>query len=139
MTTSIWITVTITIERFVFLYNSGGDITGRSTGRSSSSAGWILTGIVILATLLCIPLFFYLGNPYVDKPVEISDFARGRGYEAYSWIRMFAVHLIPIVIVGGLNIAFARIIKINNDNLKYTVLPVAVFEEILSNITVILF
>ena len=96
MTTSIWITVIITTERFLFLYNNGGEITGQTMGRSPSSAAWILTTVIILATLLCLPLFFYLGDISVDYPVEISDFARSTGYEVYSWIRMFIVQLIPI-------------------------------------------
>ena len=129
MTSSIWITLIITTERFLFLYSSGGEITGQSMGRSSSSAAWILTIVIILATLLCIPLFFYLGDISVDYPVEISDFARSTGYEVYSWIRMFIVQLIPITSVAALNIALIRIIKVNKKNMRHMVLPFAVFAQ----------
>ena len=127
MTSSIWITLIITTERFVFLYNSGGEISGQTMRRSPSSATWILTIVFILATLLCIPLFFYLGDISVDYPVKISDFARSTGYEVYSWIRMFIVQLIPITSVTVLNIALIRIIKVNKKNMRHMVLPFAVF------------
>ena len=129
MTTSIWITVIITTERFLFLYNNDGEITGQTMERSPSSAAWILTTVIILATLLCLPLFFYLGDISVDYPVEISDFARSAGYEVYSWIRMFIVQLIPITSVAGFNIALIRMIKVNKKNMRRMVLPFAVFAQ----------
>ena len=129
MTSSIWITLIITTERFLFLLNNGAEVTGQSIRRSPSCAKWILATIILLAVCFNIPLFLYYDNITGSYPVQSSSFAQSTGYEVFTWLRMFLVQLIPIISVTGLNIALIRIIRANNETLRYMVFPAAVFTK----------
>ena len=123
ITISIWITLVLTIQRFVYLFNTGGDVTGQSTRKSVHCTRCILAGIIITATCFCSPLFFYYDDVSGDESLQRSEFAKSTGYEEYSWIRVFIIQLIPIITVAVVNIALVRIIRINNEKLRYMVLP----------------
>ena len=84
ITISIWITLVLTIELFVYLFNTGGDVTGQSTRRSVHSTRCILAGIIITATCFCSPLFFYYDDVSGDESLQRSEFAKSTGYDVYS-------------------------------------------------------
>ena len=126
ITMSIWITLALTSERFLFLLNSGGEVTGQTVRKSGCCSGVALAGIIVTAIGFCIPLFFYYDPVTDNDSLQRSEFAKSLGYEIYSWIRVFIVQLIPIITVAALNFALIRIIKVSNEKLRYMVLPGAV-------------
>ena len=99
MTTSVWITLTVTAERFIFLYKSGGEITNQSLHRSTSTAMKIVFFILVAATIFCSPVFFIHEDITGDQPVERNEFSRSEFYSIHNWIRMFVVKIIPIISV----------------------------------------
>ena len=127
MTSSVWTTLTITTERFIFLYNNGGEVSGQSMQRSVPTARIILILIYMLAICFSIPLFLYYDDISGDEVVGRSDFAKSVGYEVYSWIRMFIVKIVPIVSVAVLNVALVRLMRANSKNLKVMIFPMAIF------------
>ena len=127
MTSSVWTTLTITTERFVFLYNNGGEVSGQSMQRSAPTARVILCSIYVLAVCFSIPLFLYYDDISGTTVIERSDFAKSVGYEVYSWIRMFVVKILPIISVAVLNIALVRLMRVNSKNLKVMIFPMAIF------------
>ena len=129
MTISVWTTLTITTERFLFLYNNGGEVSGQSMQRSGPTSRIIVTSLYLLAICFNIPLFLHYEDISGDHDVERSDFAKSVGYEVYSWIRMFVVKIIPIVSVSVLNIALVRLMRVNSKNLKVMIFPVAIFAK----------
>ncbi len=120
MTLSVWTTVTITTERFLFLHGNGGEVSGQSMSRSAASAKLIVLSLFVVAVGFNVPMFLYYDSFSGDEPVERSDFAKTAGFEVYFWIRMFVVKIIPIVIIIILNAALLRLMRRNSQGFKVT-------------------
>ena len=129
MTISVWTTLTITTERFLFLYSNGGEVSGQSMQRSGPTAKIIVASLYFMAICFNIPLFMYYEDLTGDEDVGRSDFADSVGYEVYSWIRMFVVKIIPIILVAVLNIALVRLMRVKSNNLKMMIFPMAIFAK----------
>ena len=128
ITTSVWITLILTVERFIFVTKSNGEVTGQSSIRSTKGAISTCTFALILSFLTYVPTFFFYDTNSKEKLVE-SEFAESLGYEIYSWIRMFATVLIPIVVVTALNIGLIRITWASSERCKVLVFPTALYTK----------
>ncbi len=127
MTISVWTTLTITTERYLFLLYHGGEVSGQSMQRSAAGALTILAFIYILACGFNIPMFFYYDTVTGYDILDRSDFAKGTGYEAYSWIRMFVVKYIPMTLIAILNVALIKLMRNSRRSLKIVIFPMAVY------------
>ena len=126
VTTSVWITLVLTVERFTFVTKNSGEVTGQSSMRSTKGAICICIGTLVLSISTYIPTFFFYD---VNDEIELveSKFAESLGYEIYSWIRMFVTVLIPILVVTALNIALIRITWASSERCKVHVYPIALY------------
>ena len=129
MTTSVWITLTVTAERFIFLYKSGGEITNQSLYRSKSTAMKIVFLILVAATIFCTPVFFIHEDITGNKPVERNEFSRSEFYSIHNWIRMFVVKIIPIISVTVLNLLLIKIVKTGTREMVDKNVPYSLIEK----------
>ena len=128
VTTSVWITLVLTVERFTFVTKNNGELTGQSSMRSTKGAIYICVGTLLLSIVTYVPTFFFYDVTEEEELVE-SKFAESLGYEIYSWIRMFVTVLIPILVVTILNIALIRITWASSERCKVLVHPVALYTK----------
>ena len=128
-TTGILITLTITVERFVFLVKSKGDVPEPITKRPVRSAIKILTAIFISSAGCCVPLFLYFDDVSAEQPVQRSQFAETTEYEVYAWYRLLVVKLTPMFTISVLNIALVKNIRDNNRRLKAMVFSTTVYKR----------
>ena len=126
ITTSVWITLVLTVERFTFVTKNNGEITGQSSMRSTGGAICLCLGTLILAILTYIPTFFFYDVNANNELLE-SEFGESLGYEVYSWIRMFFTILIPIMVVATLNIALIKVTWASSKRCKVFVYPEALY------------
>ena len=129
MTTSVWITLTVTAERFIFLYKSGGEITNQSLHRSTSTAVKIVFLILVAAIIFCSPVFFIYEDIDGNQPVERNEFSRSEVYSIHNWIRMFVVKIIPIITVTVPNMLLIKIVKTGTGEMVDKNIPYSLIEK----------
>ena len=128
-TAGIFITLTVTIERFLFVIKSKGDLARSNSGGPVPAAVKILVGNYILAFVCCIPLFLSFDNVSPNEPVQKSNFAESTGYEVYAWFGLLVLKLTPVLTISMLNMVLIGNIRDNNKRLKAMVFSTIVYRR----------
>ena len=129
LTTSVWITLIFTMDRFFFVTSNNGERINRSNMRSAVKAKCICVFAFVVAFCMFIPTIFFYEDIQGNKKLVESEFGMSLGYEIYSWIRMFLTKIIPILLVASTNVALVRVIFMKSKTLKAVIFPTAVYTK----------
>ena len=129
LTTGVWITLILTMDRFIFVTKINGEVSGQSSIRSTKGTMCISICTVAIAMCIFIPTFFFYDDITGDKELIESEFGESLGYEIYSWIRIFVTTVMPILVVTALNIALVRVTWISSKRCKVHVFPAALYTK----------
>jgi hypothetical protein len=106
-TLSNWATVVLALDRTVHIERSKAAL---RTPTMSRRTQWIITGCISVGSIVVnIPYFFYR-TLNSDGDVEDSPLAKTTLFEAYMWIRMIVIKIIPIAVVAICNIMLIRVL-----------------------------
>ena len=129
LTTSVWITLIFTMDRFLFVTSKNGERINLSNIRSAVKAKCICVFAFVVAFCTFLPTIFFYEDIQGNKKLVESEFGLSLGYEIYSWIRMFLTKIIPIILVASTNVALVRVTFMKNKTLKAVIFPAAVFSK----------
>ena len=118
-TISVWITVAVSIERWIFI---GKSLTARSLCTKTYAAR-VIAFLSIGALAVNFPYFFHRTPSSDPHEVVYTDWSLGSGYTAYTWCRMFLVKLIPITLVAVFNCMLLKAVYDANKRRKTMVAP----------------
>ncbi len=99
-TGSVWLTVVISVERFLFVKHW---LLARRLCAPNSTPKIILAITLISALGINMPYFFYQTLDENGNIVK-TDFGEGFGFYCYMWIRLTFVKFLPIILATAFNI-----------------------------------
>ena len=129
LTTSVWITLIFTMDRFIFVTRNNGERINLSNIRSAVRAKCMCLSVFLVAFCTFIPTFFFYEDVHGHKKLMESEFGLSLGYEIYSWIRMFLTKIIPIILVASTNVALVRVTFMKSRTLKAVIFPTTVYNK----------
>ena len=97
---SVWITVTMTLERYVLIKQFK---ICNSREVTSKFINIIVMCFYIFSAVLHLPYFFY--KEIEGDTVVVTEFAMTQGYDIWSWTRAVLARYLPIALIISFNIA----------------------------------